>query len=427
MEKFEVRIMKKIFPVITLIFITVSLTVFLASGQSSEILVIKGGRILTISHGEIDTGMILIRNGKIDRVGGEFQVPDNAKVYDAKNSWILPGLIESHSTLGARSRYGDSNADEVSNPNTAQLKIIDGINPFNKNFKYTRMAGITSGMLTPGRQNVIGGQTAVVKFRGKTVSAMILREPAGLKFSLGEGPKSTYGSKGRLPSTRMGSAYVIRNAFLEAEDYIRQWDNYRKKKEKDKDAVAPKKNLGLEPLAKARKGELTSFIECYRVDDILTALRIIDEFSLKGVLVGCTEGHKVAAEIAKKKIPVIVSPFGVGPRRMETQDVTIQNAAILASSGVKVVIKGEEAFGVGTLRELPLLAAFAIKGGLDRNLALRAITLSAAEVLGVSDRIGSIEPGKDADLVVFSGDPLHYRTVVKKVLVDGISVYQDTE
>ena len=421
------RIMKKIFPVMAFILITLSLTVFVASGQNSDILVLRGGRILTISHGEIDEGMILIRNGKIAKVGKEFQVPDKAKVVNAKDSWILPGMIESHSTLGARSRYEGSNSDEVSDPNTAQLKIIDGVNPFNKNFKYTRMAGITSGMLTPGRQNVIGGQTAVVKFRGKTVSDMVLRDPAGLKFSLGEGPKTTYGSKGRLPSTRMGSAYVIRNALLGAEDYIHQWDNYAKNKEDDKDAKAPKKDLRLEPLAKVRKGELTAFFECYRVDDILTALRIIDEFGLKGVLVGCTEGHKVAEEIAKRKIPVIVSPFGVGPRRMETQEVTIQNAAILASSGVKVIIKGEEAFGVGTIRELPLLAAFAIKGGLDRNLALRAITLNAAEVLGVADRIGSIETGKDADLVVFSGDPFHYRTVVKSVFIDGESVYERKE
>jgi imidazolonepropionase-like amidohydrolase len=423
-QRFEGKIMKKSHLLLALAFTlaALSLTGFLGSGQTSEVLLIKGGRILTISHGEIIEGKILIRNGKIEKVGQEFEFPDNAEIIDLKDSWIIPGMIESHTTLGADSRYEASNADEVSDPNTAQLKIIDGVNPFNKDIKYTRMAGITSGMLTPGRQNVIGGQTAVVKFRGKTVTEMVLREPAGLKFSLGEGPKTTYGSKGRLPSTRMGSAYVVRNALLDAEDYIRQWDNYVKKKEKDKDTIAPKKDLTLEPLAKVLKGELTAFFECYRVDDILTALRIFDEFSLKGVLVGCTEGHKIAGEIAKREVPVIVSPFGVGPRRMETQDVTIRNAAILASSGVKVIIKGEEAFGVGTVRELPLLAAFAVKGGLDRDLALRAITLSAAEVLGVADRIGSIEPGKDADLVVLSGDPFHFRTVVERVFIDGKSI-----
>ncbi len=407
--------MKKIFPVLAFLLITLTVTVFLLSEQNSDVLVLRGGKILTVSDGEIDNGMILICNGKIENVGKEIQIPENAKVYDMKEGWILPGLIESHSTLGAGSRYEGSDASEVSDPNTAQLKIIDGINPFNKNFKYIRMAGITAGMLAPGRQNVIGGQTAVVKFQGRTVSEMVLLEPAGLKFSLGEGPKSTYGSKGKLPSTRMGSAYVIRNALLEAEDYIRQWESFAK----NKGGKSPKKSLKLEPLAKVRKGELTAFFECYRVDDILTALRIMDEFGLKGVLVGCTEGYKVAKEIAERKVPVIVSPFGVGPRRMETQYVMIKNAALLASQGVKVVIKGEEAFGVGTIRELPLLAAFAIKGGLDRTQALKAITLNAAEVLGVADRIGSIEPGKDADLVVFSGDPFHYRTVVESVFIDG--------
>lgn len=419
--------MKKRIHYVAFITITLSLPIGLSSGQKKDGLLIKAGRVLTISHGEIDGGKILIRNGKIEKVGKDFEIPDQVDVMDMKDSWVLPGMIESHTTLGARSGYEGSNADEVSAPNTAQLKIIDGINPFDKNFKYTRMAGITSGMLSPGRQNVIGGQTAVVKFRGRTVSEMVLLEPAGLEFSLGEGPKTAYGSKGRLPSTRMGSAYVIRTALLEAEDYIRQWDDYTKKKEKDGDIKAPKRDLKLEPLAKVRKGELKAFFECYRVDDILTALRILDEFNLEGVLVGCTEGYKIAGEIAKRNVPVIVSPFGVGPRRMETENVTIENAAILASAGVKVIIKGEEALGVGSIRELPLLAAFAVKGGLDRNQALRSITLSAAEVLGVADHIGSISSGKDADLVVFSGDPLQYRTVVERVFIDGQIVYERKE
>jgi imidazolonepropionase-like amidohydrolase len=415
--------MKKIILFLTLIAMTLSFTFSSLPEQTRETILLKGGKVLTISHGTIENGQVLIRDGKIESVGKDLKIPEDTKVVELKGNWIMPGMIESHSSMGARSLYGGSDADEASDPNTAQLNIIDAINPFNKNFEYTRMAGITSGMITPGRQNVIGGQTAVVKFRGKTVSEMLVVNPAGLKFSLGEGPKTTYGSKGQLPSTRMGSAYVIRNALLGAEDYIRQWDAYIKKKDEGKDAQIPKRDLNLEPLAKVRKGELTAFFECYRVDDILTALRIIDEFELKGVLVGCAEGHKVAEEIAKRKIPVIVSPFGVGPRRMETQDVTVKNAAVLASAGVKVIIKGEEAFGVGTIRELPLLAALSVKGGLDSDMALRAITLSAAEVLGVAHRLGSLESGKDADVIVLSGDPLYYRTVVERVFIDGQCVY----
>jgi imidazolonepropionase-like amidohydrolase len=252
-ERNKMKILKRRVSVSAFILIALCLTGSLSEAQINDVLVIHGGRILTVSHGEIDQGMLLVRNGKIEKVGKEFKIPDNARILEARDSWIIPGMIESHSTLGARSRYLGSNADEVSDPNTAQLKIVDGINPFNKDLKYTRMAGITSGMITPGRQNVIGGQTAVVKFRGKTVTEMVLREPAGLKFSLGEGPKTTYGSKGRLPSTRMGSAYVIRNALLEAENYIRLWDSYKKRKSKDKDVNAPKRDLRLEPLAKVRR------------------------------------------------------------------------------------------------------------------------------------------------------------------------------
>jgi imidazolonepropionase-like amidohydrolase len=156
----------------------------------------------------------------------------------------------------------------------------------------------------------------------------------------------------------------------------------------------------------------------------MTALRIIDEFKLKAVLVGCTEGHRIPEEIAKRNVPVIIGPMGVGPRRMETQDVTIKNPAILAKAGVKVVIQPDDVRGVGRIRELPLAAAFAVKGGLNPQEALRAITINAAEVLGVAKRIGSIEQGKDADLVIFDGDPFYYRTLVDRVIIDGTTIYE---
>ena len=253
---------------------------------------------------------------------------------------------------------------------------------------------------------------------------MLLLSPAGIKFSLGEGPKDTYGRKGRLPTTRMGSAFVIRKALIDAQEYAQKQEEFIKKKKKDKKATPPKRDLQMEPLAKLLNQELTAFIECYRADDIMTALRVIDEFKLKAVLIGCTEGHKVFEEIAKRKIPVIISPFGIGPRRMETQDIRIDNSALLAKAGVKVVIKSDEALGLGSLRELTMHAALAVKGGLEKKIALRAITLNPAEVLGVDDRVGSLEVGKDADLVIFNGDPLHYLTRVDFVIIDGQIVFK---
>jgi imidazolonepropionase-like amidohydrolase len=266
------------------------------------------------------------------------------------------------------------------------------------------------------------------------VEEMAVKSPSGVKLSLGEGPKDTYGSKGRLPSTRMGSAYIVRKALLDAQYFLAQREAAEAQRAaretgaggEGTDTIpskAPvKRDLNLEVLAALLEGEMTAFIECYRADDIMTALRLVDEFGLKAVLVGASEGYKLASEIAEREIPVIVSPIGVGPRRMETQEASYTNAAALHRAGVKVAIKADEALGIGQVRELPLLAAFAAKGGMERDTALRAITLTPAEVLGVADRIGSLEVGKDADIILFDGDPLHYRTRVRRVFIDGLEI-----
>ena len=392
------------------------------TNDPSRIVVIRAAHVLPMKGAEIRDGMVIVENGVIKAVGRDLDIPDGAEVIDGGNGWLLPGLIESHTTFAMSDGYDRPDTDEATNPNTAHLNILDGFNPFLKSIKYTARAGVTASMITPGRRNVIGGQTAVIKHRGRTVEEMTVKSPAGVKFSLGEGPKNTYGSKDRLPSTRMGSAYVVRKALLDTQHFMAQKKTSQAKAaaEKSSSAVSPvKRDLNLEILAAVLEGKMTAFIECYRADDIMTALRLVDEFGLKAVLVGAAEGYKLAGEIAKRKIPVIVSPIGVGPRRMETQEASYTNAAALDRAGVKVIIKADEALGVGQVRELPLLAAFAVKGGMNRNTALRSITITAAEVLGVADRIGSLEVGKDADVVLFDGDPLHYRTRVRRVFIDG--------
>jgi len=386
--------------------------------------VIKNGYVLPISSTPVEDGIILIENGIIKEIGKNIPIPQDAEVIDASGDWVMPGFIDSHTSLGTLDRYGGGDFDETSDPDTAQMKIIDAINPFDKNFLYARSAGITAIMAAPGRKNVIGGQTAVLRLMGKTVDQITLLEPSGLKISLGEGPKTTYGAKGRLPSTRMGSAYLIRKAMFEAKEYSRKWNEFKEKLEKKEETTPPTRDLRLEVLSKVLAQQLPAFIECYRVDDIMTALRLIDEFQLKAVLVGCTEGFKVAEEIAERNIPVIISQYGIGPRRMETKETKISNAAILVQKGVKVVLKAEESLGIGNIRELPLIAALAVKGGLDRETALKAITLSAAEVLGVDDHIGSLEKGKEANIVITDGDPFFYNTRIKRVLIQGKSVYQ---
>jgi len=417
--------MKKISFILSVI---LTLTLFWAVvSANQEVIAIKASKILTITSGAIEGGVILIEKGKIKEVGKKLAIPTQATIIDASKSTVMPGIIEAHTTIGLQEEFEPPNADELTDPCTPQLRVIDALNPFSRDIKEVLFGGITTAMITPGRLNVIGGQPAVVKLTGTTPRQMTLLEPAGVKISLGEGPKQAYGKKQRLPSTRMGSAYLVRKALTDARYYLNQWKEYEKKKATDKEAKKPKLDLKLEPLARLLEGKLTAFIECYRADDIMTALRIIDEFKLKGVLVGCTDGHKVAEEIAGSRVPVIISPMGVGPRRIETKDINIRNAGILSRVGVKVVIHSDASLGVGTIRELPLAAAFAVKGGMDREEALRAITINAAEVLGVDHRIGSIEKGKDADLVIMSGDPFHYLTRVEKVIINGEIVFEKKE
>jgi len=402
----------------------------LTAGAAEKTIVIRGGRVVPVSGPAIENGVVVVEGGKIRAVGkaGEVAAPEGAEVVDAAGGWILPGLIESLASIGLGDPYGPSESDEVSNPVTAGLRILDGLNPFDKKFGRAARAGITALMIAPGRANVIGAKTVVVKPRGATAEDMVLLEPAGVKLTLGEGPKAAFGAKGRLPGTRMGSAYVVRKALLEASDYVRKREAHEaavaaaKGKKGAEAPAAPPRNLDLEPLAELLEGRLTAFVECHRADDIQTALRLVDEFGFKAVIVGATEAYRSAGEIAKRGIPVVVGAMGVGSKRIETKDVSLSNAAQLVEAGVKTAIAAEDALGLGAQEELALAAALAVRGGLDRETALRAVTLTAAEILGVGARVGSLEPGKDADIVVFDGDPFHYKTRVVRVFIDGREV-----
>lgn len=391
------------------------------------VVVIKAGRILTMAGPPIEQGLIIVEGEKIKAVGKDLPIPEGAEIIDEPSAWVLPGLIDANSTLGLSDERGQSENEELSEPNVAQLEVLDGLNPFDRRIKQARSSGITAALVCPGRRSVIGGQAAVIRLKGQTVEEMKLLSPAGVKFSIGEGPKQAFGSKGRLPSTRMGNIYVIRQALLEAREYAGRWADYNKNlaaakrgKKNAADIKPPSRDLRLEPLARVVTGELPALIECYRMDDISGAIRLVDEFKLKAVFIGCAEGYLLAEEISRRAIPVIVGPFGVGPKRTETEDVEISNAARLYKAGVKIALESEAEYGLAALEELPLIAALAERGGLPEEEALKAITINAAEIIGVSQRIGSLEAGKDADLVIFSGHPLDYRTVVKKVMIAGL-------
>ena len=383
----------------------------------AEVVAIRHGRILSMAGPEIPDGTVLVKGNTIAAVGRDVAVPADARVIDARGGVIMPGMIDAHFSMAELVEARDTGSDEVSDPNEAALHVLDGLNPFDKALPRLVRGGITTALITPGRANVIGGQLAVVHLAGRTVEEMKLLAPAGIKLSLGEGPKSTFGEKGRLPSTRMGAALVVRKALLAASEYRLKWQAYRAKG--DGAGEPPSRDLGLEALALLLDKSLPAFIECYRADDIMTALRLSDEFSLRTVLVGATEAARVAGEIAKRRVPVILGPYGAGPKRIETQDADIATAGILAKAGIAVALQDEGAMGIGAPDELPIVAALAMKGGLPRDLALKAITATAAEIIGISKQVGTLEPGKLADVVVFTGDPLHYRSTVAAVVING--------
>jgi len=392
------------------------------AASAPEVTAIRNGKVVTVSGPAIENGVVLMSGGTITAVGANLAVPDGAAVIDAGGGWILPGLVDARTSIGLTEERGGGPPDELSDANTPQLLVLDGFNPFDKRVRRLVMAGITTAMITPGRANVIGGQPAVVRLAAATPDEVALLSPAGVKLSLGEGPKAAFGEKSKLPGTRMAAAFVVRKALLDAAEYARKRKAHEAAPDK---GPAPATDLALEPLARLLDGRLTAYIETYRADDIVTALRLVDEFKLKAVLIGCTEGGRVAAEIARRKIPVIAGPIGIGPRRFETERVNLGDAAQLASAGAVVAIASEDEMGIGAPEELPLAAALAVKGGLPADAALRAITLTAAQVLGVGDRVGSLEAGKDADVVIFTGDPLRYTSRVRTVISAGKVVYSD--
>jgi len=388
------------------------------------LLAIKGGKILTITDGVIEGGTILIDGGKIVKVGKRIKVPEDAEVIDATGKVVMPGLIDAHCHIGIieeKIGWAGGDGNEATDPATPHMRALDAIkaNADEGGLEAAVKAGITTVQILPGSANVIGGTGVVVKTAPKVVTDdMVIRNPSGMKIAFGENPRRVYGEGlKKTPSTRMGVAAILR-------EWLQKTVNYMEKKERFKDdpEKMPEVDIKLEALIPVLKGEIPLRAHAHRADDVATAVRIAEEFGVKMSWEHATEGHRIAEWIAAKGVPAVWGPGLMSRPKWEMRELSFDTPKALYDAGVKFAFQ-TDSMGAN-IAFLPISAGLAVKHGLPYEEALRAITIVPAEILGVADRVGSIEKGKDADLRILDGDPLELRTRVEMVLIDGEIAYK---
>ena len=378
------------------------------------------------SMGDISSGWIEVSEGKIASLGSGTPEALTEDSIDAKGGTLLPGFIDAHTHLGILEDGLDFEGDdcnESTDPFTPQMRAIDGINPFDRCFEEARMRGITAAASSPGSANSCGGEICAVKTAGRRVDDMLI-QVCGIKFALGENPKRVYNDKGETPITRMAIAALIREGLYKARRYAHDTDSYYSDSE---DRDPPEYDIKCEALMPVLDRKQKAFFHCHRADDICTALRIAGEFSLDPVIIHGTEGHLIADILAQEEVPVICGPLMCDRCKPEMRALELKNAAVLSESGVKTAICTDHT--VTPIQYLPLSAQAAIKGGLDREAALRSLTISPAQILGIDERVGSLEEGKDADLQLYrrDEDPLGLMSEPLLVMIDGKIVRREAE
>lgn len=368
-------------------------------------LAITNGKVYTMAGAVHDPGTVLIDGPRIVAAGAEVAIPAGAEIVDASGKVVMPGFVESHSHVGI---WGDSvswegrDFNETSEPMTPHMRAIDGINPNDLAIPTTLKAGITTLMTGAGSANLIGGEWAAIKPVGRTVDEMILRYPCGLKMALGENPKRVYGDQKKSPITRMAQVALIREQLIKAQKYA--------------ESDSPERDLRMEALVRALKREERTRIHAYTVQDITNGIRFAKEFNLDPVFEHAFEAHTIADILAKEHIPVSLGPFHMGRMKMEMAAMDFAAPGILARAGVTVAIHMDSTTSTALL---PIFAGLAVRAGMSEEDALKAITINAAIVSGIADRVGSLEAGKDADVIVLSGHPFDLMTTVEKVFVNG--------
>jgi imidazolonepropionase-like amidohydrolase len=384
---------------------------------------IVGARVVPVTGEPIEGGTVLLEAGKIVAVEGPgFGVPAGAEVIDAAGKWVLPGFIDAHTHVGLVEEsqgWAGRDGNESTKPVTASVRALDAINPADQGFRDAIGGGVLAVNVNPGSGNPIGGQTVALKCWGRVVDQMVLREPSGVKSALGENPKRTFGDRHETPSTRLGTAAVIREAFTAASNYLAKLAAAENQPPSERKPVD--RDLGLEALGRVLRREIPWRQHCHRADDIATAIRLSREFGYELVIDHGTEAHLLADLIAAQSIPVIIGPLFTSRSKVELRNRSLANPGRLAAAGITIAITTDH-----PVVPLPFLihqASLAVKEGLDPETALRSVTINPARILGVADRIGSLEPGKDADLVIWSGDPLDVTSRAERAYQDGREIY----
>ncbi|MBP3932167.1 MAG: amidohydrolase [Peptostreptococcaceae bacterium] len=381
-------------------------------------LLIKNGKIITMSDKNYENGCILIHDNKIVDIQEYIEESDNMEVIDVKGAWVMPGIIEAHCHIGLSEegiRFEGDDINEATNPITAHLRAIDAINPLDIAFTDAIKGGITSAMTGPGSANVCGGKFVFMKMAGDSIDDMIVENDYAMKVAFGENPKRVYSSKSTSPSTRMATASILREALLKAKNYK------DKKEEANKNGEYFEIDFKQECWIDVLDKKIPLKAHAHRADDILTAIRIAKEFDVNMTLDHCTEGHLIAENIKKSGFSAIVGPSLMNRSKYELKNKTFETSGILNKHGVTVAITTDHP--VVPIQYLPICAGFAAKAGLGVEEGLKAITINAAKICGVDDRVGSLEVGKDADIAIFTGNPMETFTETLYTIINGKIVY----
>ncbi|MEG1523408.1 MAG: amidohydrolase [Clostridia bacterium] len=390
-------------------------------------LLFKNGLVFTM-QGEAFVGDVLIEGEKISRIGVNL-CADDAVIIDATGKYVLPGFVDAHCHIGMwEDGMGEEGADgnEYSDPITPEMRAADGLNPFDPCFKEAREAGVTTVVTGPGSANVIGGQFVALKTYGDSLESMLIKDPIAMKAALGENPKRVYTDQKAAPYTRMAIASLFRKAMTDAQEY----ENLLREAEKEKDpSKKPDRDIALEALLPVLHGDLPMKFHAHRADDILTALRLAKEFGIRATIDHCTEGYLIAdvlkQRILQQNVGIIIGPLLCDRSKIELRNQSYNAPRILHEKGVEFAMMTDHP--VIPIQYLPICAGLAVRNGLDEMTALASITSTAAKIVGLGDRVGSITPGKDADIAIFDAHPFDFRAHCVMTVINGEIVYQQME